>query len=270
LSKKILESLKEKIQGFESKPILSIILCGEDKDSVLYTNIKKKRGEEIGMQVDIHKVSSDVTQEKLIETIKELNKTSTGLIVQLPLPSEINANEIVEAIDPDKDVDGLTPLNFGKTLTEKEELASATPKGIIKLLEEYNIEIKGKEVTIVNNSNIIGKPLAIMMANRGATVTICHSKTKDLAKNTKNADILITGVGKPGLITGDMIKEDAVVIDAGIAENDGKWKGDVTFDEVKEKVSYITPVPGGVGPMTVAMLLENVVIAYELQRNKNE
>jgi methylenetetrahydrofolate dehydrogenase (NADP+) / methenyltetrahydrofolate cyclohydrolase len=267
ISESILLGLKKEISKLNEKPKLSIILCGDLVESVIYTDIKKKKGTEIGIDVEIHKFPEDIKQDELIKKVKELNKELDGLIVQLPLPKLIDTNKILSAIEPSKDVDGLTQLNFGKTFIGEEELAPATPLGIIRLLEEYNINIKSKDIVIIGKSNIVGKPLAFMLANRGATVTLCHNNTKNLKEKTLKADIVVSATGKPNLITKDMVKEGVVIIDAGYGKKDGKAYGDVCFDEIKEKASYITPVPGGVGPMTVAMLLENTLKAYK--RNKN-
>lgn len=259
LSKKILSDLRKRLLNRKIKPVLSIILVGTNQESVLYTDIKKKKGIEIGIDVNIYSYPEDISQDKLISSINELNKSSDGLIVQLPLPIHLDQKKVLNAIDPSKDVDGLTAFNNGKLVIGDEKLVPATPKGIIRLLEEYKIGVKGKNVVIVNHSNILGKPLAAMMLNRNATVTICHKFTRDLSGFTEKADLLITGVGQPKLITKDMIKKGAVIIDVGITKKGKNVFGDVDFNEVEKKASFITPVPGGVGPMTVAMLLENLV-----------
>ncbi len=278
IAEEILKELKEKLNllslppspSLLPKPRLDIILVGSNPHSRLYTNIKKKRSEELGMICNIHHWKEDAGKggigeslsEEICQKIRELNPVSDGIIVQLPLPPHFDATTIVETIDPKKDVDGLTSFNLGKTAQGREEFAPAAPRGIIYLLEKYNLLFKGKEVTIVNHSNLIGKPLAMMFLRRGATVTICHEFTRNLAAHTRQADILVSGAGIPGLIKEEMVKEGAVVIDAGVAEKEGKIYGDVDFDKVKEKASWITPVPGGVGPMTVAMLLKNLVDNY--------
>lgn len=268
LAEEILNELKEKLNRLPSlpnspslppKPRLDIILVGNNPQSLLYTNIKKKRSEEIGVICNVHHLEEDNKEEKICQKIRELNHVSDGIIVQLPLPPHLETAAILETIAPEKDVDGLTSSNLGKTVQGKEEFAPATPKGIICLLEKYNLPLKGKEVTIVNHSNLIGRPLAMMLLRRGATVTICHEFTINLAAHTRQADILVSGTGIPSLIMEEMVKEGAVVIDVGVAEKEGKIYGDVDFDKVKEKASWITPVPGGVGPMTVAMLLKNLV-----------
>lgn len=260
-------SLSSQLPSLPKKPRLDIILVGSNPQSLLYTNIKKKRSEEIGVICNIHHWKEDAGKgdskgsfkEEICQKIRELNPVSDGIIVQLPLPLHLDTAAILETIDPKKDVDGLTSFNLGKTAQGKEEFAPATPKGIICLLERNNIPLKGKEVAIVNHSNLVGKPLAMMFLRRGATITICHEFTRNLATHTRQADILVSGTGIPGLIREEMVKEGAVVIDVGVAEKEGKIYGDVDFDKVKEKTSWITPVPGGVGPMTVAMLLKNLI-----------
>lgn len=269
LSESILLNLKNELIKRKIKPTLSIVLCGDNPESIMYTNLKKKRGKEIGINVNIHHFSSNASEGEVILKIKKLNQISDGLIVQLPLPSNMNTKEIIKAIDSSKDVDGLTIFNLGKVTIGNEKLLPATPKGVIKLLEEYKIKIEGKNVVIINDSNMVGRPLAMMMLNRNATVTVCNKFTTNLKEYTKRADILIIGVGIPNFIKKDMIKQGAVIIDIGITKKNNKIFGDVAFEEVKEKASYITPVPGGVGPMTVAMLLENVILALEKSKEED-
>lgn len=261
------KELKDRIISERASPKLSIVLCGENPESVLYTDLKKKKGEEIGMKVDIKKLPKSAQKEDVIGLIKSLNEKSDGIIIQLPLPENLKKNhqEILDAIDPQKDVDGLTSYSLGKVAAGDENFAPATPKGIIRLLEGYNLPIKGKHVVIINHSNLIGKPLAVMMLNRGATVTVCNEFTVNLKEHAKKADILISGTGKAGLVKSDMVKEGCIVVDVGVSKRGEKILGDVDFEEVKKKASYITPVPGGIGPMTVAMLLENVVNACRLK-----
>ena len=221
--------------------------------------MKKKKAEVIGIKTDIIKLRKDISEEEIIEKIKESNIKYDGVMVQLPLPKKIDSKKIINQIDPKKDVDGLTGTNLGKTLSGDESLSPATAKGIIKLLDHYNIDVKSKEITIINHSNIMGKPLAMMLINRGATVTICHEHTKTIYKHTKKADIVISGVGITNFIQENMVKEGSIIIDVGISKLNDKITGDVNFETVSKKTSYITPVPGGVGPMTIACLLENVV-----------
>ncbi|HLC51887.1 MAG TPA: bifunctional 5,10-methylenetetrahydrofolate dehydrogenase/5,10-methenyltetrahydrofolate cyclohydrolase [Candidatus Nanoarchaeia archaeon] len=259
VSDRILEELKVKLNQSSYKPQLSIILCGDDPASILYTKMKKESGEAIGLKAEIHKLDSTITESEFIKTIEDLNQNSDGIMVQLPLPKHLNTRKIMSFIEPDKDVDGLTETSLRRIVDGDERFASATPKGIIKLLEEYNLSIEGKEITIINRSSIVGKPLALLFLNRGATVTICHSKTKNLLKHTRDADIIVIGVGKPNFLKAEMIKENCVVIDVGTNKTEEGLKGDVDFENVKHKASFITPVPGGVGPVTVAMLLNNIV-----------
>lgn len=259
ISIEILSKLKLRIAAEKLFPILAIISCGDDPASRLYIKLKKKKCLEIGIKAEIYEFSSRAREEEIIAKIEDLNHQVDGIIVQLPLPDYLNKNKIISAIDPSKDVDGLTEASLGDLFKSKETFAPATPKGIIHLLEAYNLPVKGREAVIINHSDIVGKPLAIMLVNRGATVTICHEYTEDLYHHTKRADILASGVGKPNFITGNMVKKNSVVIDVGISQIQGKVAGDIDFASVESKAAYLSPVPGGVGPMTVAILLENVV-----------
>lgn len=259
LARSILEELEQKVKAKPKPPKLSIILVGDNPQSLVYTNIKKKRSAEIGIDCVIHKLPEGTSEKSVCKKIKQLNLVSDGVIVQLPLPAHLNVRKILDTIDPEKDVDCLTTKNLGRILHGKEDLMPATPKGIIKLLEHNNISLKGKNVTIINHSNIVGKPLAMMLCNRNATVTICHKYTKNLTLYTKDADIIVSGVGIPEFIKATMVKEQVILIDVGVTKTETGLKGDVHFENVKKKASYITPVPGGVGPMTVVMLLDNLV-----------
>lgn len=270
--KKIAEGIKkdlrkrvEKLKKREIKPALAIVLVGERLDCKIYVESKQKACEELGIISKLYKFPENVEQKELIDSIEDLNEDDSvhGIMVEMPLPSHLNQKLILRTISPMKDVDGLNPITIGNLSIGNEFLAPATPKGIIRLLEKMKIPVEGKETVIVNNSNVVGKPLALMLTNRFATVTICHVKTKDLKSHTVNADILITAVGSPNLIKKDMVKKDAVVIDAGIKLMDDKIMGDVDFENVKDVASYITSVPGGIGPITVAMILENTLIATE-------
>lgn len=269
---RILSDAATRVLAFQQKgikPKLAVILVGGDPASEVYVKHKVKACETSGVISEkLLYTADEMTTEKLVTKIEELNADPMvhGILVQLPLPQHVEAPKVIKAIDPKKDVDGFTAYNMGKVLlsTEFEDLAPCTPKGMIKLLEYYNIPVDGKEVVVVGASNIVGKPIAIMLANRRATVTICNSRTQNLAEHTKKADILVVAVGKAKLITADMVKEGAVVLDVGINRQDnGKLCGDVDFDALEDKVSYITPVPGGVGPMTVACLIDNVLKATE-------
>jgi len=267
VASELIESLKPKVK--ELDPKLVIVQVGEDPASESYIKQKVKSCDAVGMRHDHKKLSEKTTLEELMSIINELNSDDdvTGFIVQLPLPSHLQPHvpKIIRAIDPKKDVDGFCAYNLGKTFLSKEfeNLLPATPAGIISILEHYKIDVAGKDVVIVGRSNTVGKPLAVMLMNRDATVTVCHSRTKELGLRTKEADILIVAVGKPKFVTADMVKKGAVVIDVGINRVDGKLVGDTDFVEIAKKTSAITPVPGGVGPVTVACLIQNVVRASE-------
>jgi methylenetetrahydrofolate dehydrogenase (NADP+)/methenyltetrahydrofolate cyclohydrolase len=265
----VLESLKAKVK--ELDPKLVIVQVGEDPASKSYINQKFKSCESIGMRSEHKHLPEQTTLEELMTVIQNLNDDDdvSGFIVQVPLPAQLSDHIplIIRSIDPKKDVDGFGAYNIGKTFLsiEFEHLPPATPAGIITILEHYDIDIAGKHAVVVGRSNIVGKPIAMMLLNRSATVTVCHSRTKDLGLRTKEADILIAALGKPKFITADMVKKGAVVIDVGIHRTDDGLCGDVDFEAVKEVASAITPVPGGVGPMTVASLIRNCVRAKERQ-----
>lgn len=269
LSEKLIDSVCDKARKL--KPCLAVILVGEDQASLTYIKNKKAACERAGIRYLEFCYPITVTQKEIIAKIEEINadKTINGLIVQLPLPEHISIPLITRAIDPKKDVDGFHAYNLGKMMLspEFEDLPPATPLGVIKLLDYYDIPVQGKEVVIIGHSNIVGKPLGIMMLNRNATVTTCHIFTANLKEHTKRADILISAVGKAGLVTSDMVKKGAVVVDVGMNRKpDGSLCGDVDFAKVSKKASFITPVPGGVGPMTVAALILNTVRATERQK----
>jgi len=268
ISEEILEGLKQRVQKLKKKninPTLAIVLVGDNPASKIYISNKQKACEKIGIGSNLYEFPENIKEEKLIALIKQLNndKKIHGIIIQLPLPKHMDEKKILSLVSPEKDVDGLNPINVGNLLIGNEYIAPCTPKGIIKMLEKMKIPVEKKNVVIVNNSNVIGKPLAMMLTNRFATVTLCHIKTKFLSQHTKKAEILITATGVPGLIKKDMVKEGTVIIDAGICYKDGKVYGDVDFENVKDIASFIIPVPGGVGPMTVAMVLENTLILAE-------
>lgn len=252
---------------------LAVVLVGDDEASEVYVGQKSKACKRTGIEEEMIRLESDeVTTESLIKLVEDLNNRDdiTGFIVQLPLPKHVYTPDVIKAIDPSKDVDGFHAYNIGKlTLSsEFEHLVPCTPKGIIKMLDYYKIDVKGRDVCIVGASNIVGKPMAAMFLNRMATVSICHIETKDLAHYTKYADIVVVAVGKPNLITAEMVKDDVILIDVGINKmEDGRLSGDADFENISKKSSYITPVPGGVGPMTVACLIENTLIAYKRQNN---
>ncbi len=267
IEKQVKDEVKSVIQETSITPGLATILVGEDPASKVYVNIKGKACARVGINSTTVILSENASESDLIKRIEELNKNPAihGILVQLPLPSHIKLINIVAAINPIKDVDCFHPINFGKLLIGKEDLVPCTPKGIIQLLDHYEIPIPGEDIVIVNHSTILGKPLALMLLNRDATVSVAHIKTKNLKNITKTADILVVGAGSPNLIKIDMIKENSVLIDAGISRIEGKIVGDIDFEGVINKVRAITPVPGGVGPMTVACLLQNTIICYKYQ-----
>jgi len=271
LAARLNSELKNKInldyQRTGVKPKLAAILVGDDPASELYIRIKRKTCAEIGIDSILINLNGEVSNAELSTKISELNNDLTvhGIILQLPLPVKFKpfTLEFIEQIDPLKDVDGLHPINKGKLFDYNEEFVPATPKGIITLLEYYNIELKGKHVVIINRSNLVGKPLIFMFLKRNATVTICHTSTSNLESHIKKADILVIAIGQPDFITKDKIKEGAVIIDVGTSRVNGKTRGDVKFDDVFDKCSWITPNPGGIGPMTVSFLLQNTYNAYK-------
>ena len=266
LRDKILAELKLKIDKFEKKPTLVVILVGENSASKIYVNNKKKTAEKLGINSKVLQYPQNITEAELLNKIEELNNddTVTALLVQLPLPEHISKETVINTINPKKDVDGFTPENFGKLFSgEEPTVYPCTPKGIMLLLAEYNIEVEGKHVVIVGRSNIVGKPLSQMMLNKNATVTICHSKTQNLADIIKTADVVVSAVGK-NVIKGEMLKNDCVIVDVGIFKDEnGKTRGDVDFETAFHIASYISPVPGGVGPMTITSLMLNTVELFE-------
>ncbi len=262
LRDKIFESLKAELDKMSEKPTLAVILVGENPASQIYVRNKKKTAEKLGINSLSIEYPADISENELLSKIQELNndKNITAILVQLPLPEHINKNKIIDAILPQKDVDGLTPYNLGKLFSGEEPYVyPCTPKGILLLLDEYNIELDGKNVVVVGRSNLVGKPVAQMLLKRNATVTMCHSHTKNLSEITKTADIVVSAVGK-NVIGEKMLKSNCVVIDVGIfRDENGKLSGDVDFENVSKISAYISPVPGGVGPMTIASLMLNTV-----------
>jgi len=268
LSQEILNGLKGEISHLTTKPTLAVIIVGNNPASQIYVRNKIKTCERIGITSRHIEFDVCASEETLLKTIEILNGESdvNGILVQLPLPSHIDEKKIIQAIDPKKDVDGFHFSNIGALSIGSPKLVSCTPKGIVTLLNHYSIELAGKHCVIVGRSNIVGKPLAMLMTNNDATVTLCHSKTHCLERFTRQADILISCVGIPHFITETMVKERAVVVDVGINRlENGTLVGDVEFDSVSKKASFITPVPGGVGPMTIATLMENTLQAYKLK-----
>ncbi len=271
LAKKIRANLKIECEELKKKNInskLAVIMVGEDPASKVYVRNKSRACEDVGIKYEEYLLDSKITQKELIELIEKLNndKTINGILLQSPIPSNLDINEAFRTISPQKDVDGFNPLNVGKLVLNQDTFVSCTPYGIMKMFEEYDIDLTGKNVVILGRSNIVGKPLIHCCLNKNATVTSCHSKTQNIAQKAKEADVLISAIGKANFVTADMVKDGAVVIDVGINRLDnGKITGDVDFESVKEKASYITPVPGGVGPMTIAMLMNNVIKATRRQ-----
>ena len=266
LSAKIKDELKGNVNSYFQTPILAVVTIGDDAASEVYVKNKKKACEYVGMSFLHLDYASCVKEEVVIRKIKQLNKDKSinGIIVQLPIPENFNVSKIINTIDPSKDVDGLTNIQAGKLIQNEKCLTPCTPKGIMEIFKEYKIDLEGKHVVIIGRSNLVGKPLMLECLNKNATVTMCHSKTKDLKKYTKDADILVVAVGKKYLIDKTMVKKDSVIIDVGINREDGKIYGDVN-PNVEEVCGYLTPVPGGVGPMTVSMLLKNTFEAYKNQ-----
>jgi len=265
ISRAIRGELKKQVAELKEQgiiPGLAVILVGEDPASQTYVRSKERMCERIGINSIKINYDTDVTEEELLAKIAELNADSAvhGILVQLPLPQHIDSDAVIHAIAADKDVDGFHPLNIGQMFLNEPGFWSCTPHGVIELLDRSGIEIEGQHAVIVGASNIVGKPMATMLLNREATITVCHIKTKDLAFHTRQADIIVVAVGRPNLITADMVKEGAVVIDVGINRlPDGRLVGDVDFENVSQKTSFITPVPGGVGPMTIIMLMKNTI-----------
>lgn len=272
VSQKVRDSIKSEIIEIKEKvgkvPGLAVIQAGDNLASKIYVNSKIKQCAEVGIESKNFILPADVTEEELLNKIDELNKDDAidGILVQLPLPNHIDTPKVIETIDITKDVDGFKPENLGKVvLGDETALISCTPAGILRLFEEYKLALEGKDVVVIGRSNIVGKPMTALLINEGATVTVCNSKTKNLAEKTKNADVVIVAIGKANFLKGDMVKDGAIIIDVGInRDENNKICGDVDFESVKDKVSYITPVPGGVGPMTIAMLLNNTLKAFKI------
>lgn len=267
LAREIRQNLKIDVDEMKKRgilPKLAVIMVGNDSSSKIYVKNKSKACEEIGIDFEEYLLNEDITMEELLNLINSLNnkKDIHGILLQSPIPKHLDINEAFKAISPAKDVDGFNPINVGKLCLGQDCFVSCTPAGVIKVLEKYNIDIEGKHAVILGRSNIVGKPMIQLMLNKNATVTVCHSRTKNIEQYTKDADILIVAIGKSKFVTKDMVKPGAVIIDVGINRGeDGKLSGDVDFENVSQIASYITPVPGGIGPMTIAMLMTNVVKA---------
>lgn len=266
-AKKIREGLKVEVEELKKQgilPKLAVIMVGDNPASKIYVRNKSRACEECGIDFEEYLLNDDITQEKLLDLIDSLNnkKDIHGILLQSPIPDNLDINEAFQRIDPKKDVDGFNPVNVGKLSIGQDSFISCTPLGVIKLLEEYNIEIEGKNAVVLGRSNIVGKPMVQCLLNKNATVTVCHSRTKNIADITRQADIIVSAIGKTEFLKADMVKDGVIVVDVGINRTeDGKIKGDVDFENVSKKASFISPVPGGVGPMTIAMLMNNVVKA---------
>ena len=274
VSLKVKESVKvraDELNKFGVEPTLAVVLVGEDKASQTYVRAKEKACNEYGIKSVAHRLSENTTQNELLALINVLNLDDSihGILVQLPLPKHIDTNVVLAAIDPRKDVDGFHAVNVGKLVSGLDGFVPCTPLGVMEILKEYGIEVAGLNAVVIGRSNIVGKPMANLLLNASATVTVTHSKTKNLKEICKNADLIVAAIGKPFFLKADMVKDGAVVVDVGINRlDDGRLVGDVDFDEVAPKCSYITPVPGGVGPMTIAMLLNNTILAAQAKKIK--
>ena len=275
VSLKVKESVKvraDELKKFGVEPTLAVVLVGEDKASQTYVRAKEKACNEYGIKSVAHRLSENTTQNELLALINVLNLDDSihGILVQLPLPKHIDTNVVLAAIDPRKDVDGFHAVNVGKLVSGLDGFVPCTPLGVMEILKEYGIDVAGLNAVVIGRSNIVGKPMANLLLNASATVTVTHSKTKNLKEICKNADLIVAAIGKPFFLKADMVKYGAVVVDVGINRlDDGRLVGDVDFDEVAPKCSYITPVPGGVGPMTIAMLLNNTILAAQAKIAKN-
>ena len=267
VSAAVREQISSEVKELKAKgvtPGLAVIIVGNDPASRVYVNNKKKGCEQVGMNSFEYALPEETTTQELVALIEKLNNDADvhGILCQLPVPKHIDEEKVLNAISPEKDVDAFHPVNCGKVMTGDYKFAPCTPAGMVEMLKYYNIPVAGKHCVIIGRSNIVGKPMAMLMLKNNATVTVCHSKTENLSAITKQADILVAAVGRPNFVTADMVKDGAVVLDVGINRmDDGKLCGDVDFNDVAEKTSYITPVPGGVGPMTITMLLKNTLEA---------
>ena len=265
----IQRKISEEVSRIKEDITLAIFMVGNNQASQIYVHNKEKACEAVGIKARIYKFDENISQKEVLKMVDECNNDEavTGIMVQLPLPSHLDADLILDRIDPNKDVDGLGIVNQGRLFKGKRAIEPATAKGIITLLKNNNVDIAGKNAVVIGRSILVGKPVAMLLMRENATVTICHSKTQNLKEITKRADILVVAIGKPKFVTEDMVKRDAVVVDVGINRVAGKLCGDVDFENVQNVASFITPVPKGVGPMTIATLLQNVISCYKIQRN---
>lgn len=274
ISQSVKDRVKQEVEILKKDgiiPCLAVIIVGQDPASRVYVNNKKKACEYTGMKSIEYALDEKTTQDELLELIEKLNNDDgvNGILCQLPLPGTIDKKAVLNAINPEKDVDAFHPVNVGHIMIGDAKMMPCTPAGVMEMLDYSGIDVEGKNCVVIGRSNIVGKPMAFLMLQKNATVTICHSKTKNLSEHTKNADIVVSSVGKPGFLTADMIKDGAVVIDVSINRNEnGKLCGDADFENVKMKASYITPVPGGVGPMTISVLMKNTLNAAKAQHGR--
>lgn len=272
VAEEVCNGLVEEVKELKEKPELTVFLIGNDPASQIYVEKKEEKAKQVGVKINLNKLAKTTTEKNLINRIKQANRNESvnGVLVQLPLPEHINQNKILETVSPKKDVDGFHPLNQGKLLAGNPDFIPAAPKGIIEILDYYEIPVKGKRAVVIGASSIVGKPTSLLLLEKGATPTICHIYTKNLSEHTRKADILISAVGKPRLVKKNMVKQGSTVIDVGVSRKDNEILGDVDFENVRDKVNNITPVPGGVGPLTVSMLLKNVVKAVKQQSGKHD
>ncbi len=271
VAEKVMEELKASIDALIPRkgrpPGLAVVLVGEDPASQVYVRIKGRSAKKLGIETFDHRLAEDTSQEEIVSLIEELNQDEKvdGILVQLPLPGHLNEEEVLRTVSPEKDADVFHPENFGKLALKQGTLKPCTPAGVLEILKFYDIGLEGKKAVIIGRSKIVGLPLSILMLHENATVTVCHSRTRDIPSITREADIVVAALGRPKFLTADMVRQGATVVDVGISRVDGELVGDCDFEPLREKASAITPVPGGVGPMTVAMLMMNTVRAYSLE-----
>ncbi len=270
ISSRVRDEVAEEVERMDRTPKLVAVLMSDDPASETYVRMKRQAADEVGIDSETVHIDPDASEDELLSTVEELNDDETvdGILVQLPLPDHVDEERAIEAVTPEKDVDGFHPFNKGLLLEGRPRFVPATPKGVVRMLREHGVDLEGQNVVIVGRSDIVGKPLAVLLLSRdvNATPTVCHSRTENLEEHTRKADIVVAAVGVPEFVTADMVSEGVIVVDVGINRVDGELVGDVAYDEVSEKAAAITPVPGGVGPMTVASLLENTVEAARLRQ----
>lgn len=261
LAKSIRSQIRRRVKKLDFIPGLAVVQVGDDPASTIYVANKEKDCRRVNFHSEVHKMPANTTQPEIIDQVQFLNECEAvhGIIVQMPLPAGVDGGAVIDAISPEKDADGLSPINLGNLLINRERVTPCTPTGVIRLIESTGVEIEGKRAVCLGRSSLVGKPVGLMLLNRNATVTYCHTRTRNLAEETRNAEILVVAAGKPGMVTASMVSEGAVVIDVGISRVDNRAAGDVDYESVRKVAGFITPVPGGVGPMTRAMLLENTL-----------